>query len=106
MGGPCDGVLIMAMMPGKTPLRGPVVNAAWTTRLNPTGDEDGWDSDYAKNRRLLNELARNMWFEDELMGGAYHSPGQMNAMFRLFRNSSDRKRATNMRRSKRNQRQS
>ena len=77
-------------------LKGPRVSGKWGAKLRPTGDDDGWDSDWARSQRLLNELARNMWFEEK-MKGAYHSPGMMGELFNSFHEQAQRKKRANRR---------
>lgn len=103
MGGPCDGVLIMGMTPGRKRLKGPKVSGKWTAKLKRTGDDEGWDSDYARSRRLENQLARDIWFEEK-MGGGYHTPGMMSELFDTFHESSQRKKRANRRSSAANRR--
>jgi hypothetical protein len=81
----------MGMKPKKR-----TVDAAWVAKLRRTGDDDGWDSDFARGRRLENRMANDMWFEEE-MGGGYYSPGPMGDMADYFWQQAERKKRANRR---------
>lgn len=87
----------MGMRPGRRRLKGPKVSGKWTAKLRRSGG-DGFDSDYARSRRLKNELARDMFFEGALLGGGYHTPGPLGELARVWHEQAEEKKRLNRKR--------
>jgi hypothetical protein len=87
----------MGMRPGRKRLKGPKVSGKWKSKLRRSGEKEGWNSDYARSQRLLNDMARNMWFEKYGVGGGWSSPGMMAEMFDTIHESAQRKHRANRR---------